>query len=102
MRAAAGWACCAAWPLMRPDWHACKHLSRPEARSEGLSRCAALKRELSRDSAFMGEVRRKERERKANARDKKAKRAMAFLEQQEADFRSGGQGGMNPHKKRQK
>ena len=67
-----------------------------------MSRCAALKRELSRDSAFMGEVRRKERERKANARDKKAKRAMAFLEQQEADFRSGGQGGMNPHKKRQK
>lgn len=60
---------------------------------------AALKRELSRDAAFMGEVRRQEKERKANARDKKAKRAMAFLDQQEADFKSGGQGGMNPHKK---
>lgn len=63
---------------------------------------AALKRELSRDAAFMGEVRRKEKDRKATARDKSAKRAMAFLEQQEADFKSGGQGGMNPHKKKQK
>lgn len=59
--------------------------------------CVAMKRELSRDASFMGEVRRKE---KANARDKKAKRAMSFLEQQESDFKSGGQGGMNPHKKK--
>jgi hypothetical protein len=50
----------------------------------------------------MGEVRRKEKVRAANARDVKAKRALAFLQQQEADFKSGGQAGMNPHKKKQK
>lgn len=63
---------------------------------------AALKRELTADSAFMGEVRRKEKVRTANARDVKAKRAIAFLEQQESDFKSGGQSGMNPHKKKKK
>ena len=60
--------------------------------------CAALKRELSRDAAFMGEARRQERMRAAAARDRTARRDLAFLEQQEADFRSGGQGGMNPHR----
>lgn len=64
--------------------------------------CAALKRELSRDAAFMGEVRRKEKDRTAAARDVKARRAISFLHQQEADFKSGGQGGMNPHKKKRK
>ena len=63
---------------------------------------AGLKRELAADSLFMGEVRRKEKVRAADARDVKAKRAIAFLEQQESDFKSGGQSGMNPHKKKKK
>lgn len=50
----------------------------------------------------MGEVRRKEKDRTAAARDVKARRAISFLQQQEADFKSGGQGGMNPHKKKRK
>ena len=61
-----------------------------------------MKRELAADSLFMGEVRRNEKARTANARDVKAKRAIAFLEQQESDFKSGGQSGMNPHKKKRK
>lgn len=61
-----------------------------------------MKRELAADSLFMGEVRRKEKVRAADARDVKAKRAIAFLEQQESDFKSGGQSGMNPHKKKKK
>jgi hypothetical protein len=67
-----------------------------------LRSCAALRRELTKDSAFIGEVRWQEKQREANARDKKQKRAIAFLEQQESDFKSGGQGGMNPHKKRKR
>lgn len=66
------------------------------------SSVAALKRELAADSLFMGEVRRQRKVQTANARDVKAKRAIAFLEQQESDFKSGGQGGMNPHKKKKK
>lgn len=50
----------------------------------------------------MGEVRRQEKVRAANVRDKTQKRAIAFLEQQESDFKSGGQGGMNPHLKKRK
>jgi nucleolar protein 14 len=61
---------------------------------------AAQKRELARDAAFMGEVRRKEKLAAAAKRDKTQMRALAFLEQQEADFKSGGQGDMNPHRKK--
>jgi nucleolar protein 14 len=56
-----------------------------------------MKREVTRDAVFMGVERRKEKERAASARDKTQKRAIAFLEQQEADMKSGGQAGMNPH-----
>ena len=61
-----------------------------------------MKREVTRDATFMAEVRRKEKARAANKRDKTQTRAIAFLEQQESDFKSGGQGGMNPHKKKRK
>jgi nucleolar protein 14 len=50
----------------------------------------------------MAEVKRKEKQRAATARDKTQKRAIAFLEQQESDFKSGGQGGMNPHLKKKR
>jgi nucleolar protein 14 len=61
-----------------------------------------MKREITRDAAFMGEEKRKEKERAKNARDKTQKRAIAFLEQQEADAKSGGQAGMNPHLKQKR
>ena len=60
---------------------------------------AALTREVARDAMFMGEVKRKERLRAATLRDCTQKRAISFLEQQEADFKSGGQASMNPHLK---
>ena len=59
---------------------------------------AGVRREVARDAMFMGEVKRKEKDRASNARDKTQKKAIAFLQQQESDFKSGGQGGMNPHK----
>jgi len=57
---------------------------------------------VARDAAFMGEVKRKERDRAGAARDKTQKKAIAFLQQQESDFKSGGQGGMNPHKSKKR
>jgi nucleolar protein 14 len=51
-------------------------------------------RELRKDGAFMAGVRDRDREAAGNERDKSAKRAMSFLQQQESDFKSGGQGGM--------
>jgi nucleolar protein 14 len=51
-------------------------------------------RELRKDTAFMAGVRDRERAGAGAERDKSARRAMAFLQQQEADFKSGGQGGM--------
>lgn len=57
-------------------------------------------RELRRDGSFMADVRNKEKEKKQGELDGSARRAMAFLQQQEADFKSGGQGGMWKKKKR--
>ena len=51
-------------------------------------------RELRRDAAFMAGVRDKERAALHKELDGSAKRAMAFLQQQQADAASGGQGGM--------
>ncbi|KAL6784842.1 NOP14 [Auxenochlorella protothecoides x Auxenochlorella symbiontica] len=51
-------------------------------------------RELRKDGAFMAAVRDKEKATKQAALDKSAKRAMSFLQKQESDFKSGGQGGM--------
>jgi len=50
-------------------------------------------RELRRDSAFMAGVRDKEKATLQADLDASARRAMSFLEQQQADARSGGQGG---------
>jgi nucleolar protein 14 len=50
-------------------------------------------RELRRDSAFMAGVRDKEKANLHADLDASARRAMSFLEQQQADARSGGQGG---------
>jgi len=57
-------------------------------------------RELRRDASFMADVRDREKEKKQGELDGSARRAMAFLQQQEADFKSGGQGGMWKKKKR--
>jgi nucleolar protein 14 len=50
-------------------------------------------RELRRDSAFMAGVRDKEKSNLQADLDASARRAMSFLEQQQADAKSGGQGG---------
>ena len=50
-------------------------------------------RELRRDSVFMAGVRDKEKTNLQADLDASARRAMSFLEQQQADARSGGQGG---------
>lgn len=60
-------------------------------------------RELRKDAAFMSGVKDREKASQQNAFDASARKAMAFLQQQEADFKSGGQGGMwnkNKNKKR--
>ncbi|KAK9825822.1 hypothetical protein WJX74_010755 [Apatococcus lobatus] len=51
-------------------------------------------RELRRDAAFLGEERDKERQAHKAERKGVVRRNNAFLQQQEADFKSGGQGGM--------
>lgn len=78
------------------------YLSASSALLRSSSCYAALKRELSRDAAFMGEVKRKEKARAANVRDQTQKCAIAFLQQQASDGKSGGQGGMNPHLKKKR
>jgi len=51
-------------------------------------------RELRKDAAFMAAVRDQEKARLQARLDTSAKRAISFLQQQESDFKSGGQGGM--------
>ena len=51
-------------------------------------------RELRRDAAFLGEERDKERQSHKAQRKGLIRKNNAFLQQQEADFKSGGQGGM--------
>ncbi len=51
-------------------------------------------RELRRDAAFIGEERDKERQAHKVQRQAVTRKNNAFLHQQEADFKSGGQGGM--------
>jgi nucleolar protein 14 len=57
-------------------------------------------RELRRDGAFMAGVRDKEKAAGQEERDVSARRAMSFLQQQESDFKSGGQSGMWKKKKK--
>lgn len=51
-------------------------------------------RELRKDSLFMFEEREKDSEADKAERRAQRRAGLAFLEQQEADFKSGGQGGM--------
>ena len=57
-------------------------------------------RELRKDAAFMAAVRDQEKARLQARLDNSAKRAISFLQQQESDFKSGGQGGMWKKKKK--
>ena len=57
-------------------------------------------RELRRDAAFMANVRDEEKTSRQAELDASARRAISFLQQQEADFKSGGQGGMWKKRKR--
>jgi len=57
-------------------------------------------RELRKDAAFMAAVRDQEKARLQARLDTSAKRAISFLQQQESDFKSGGQGGMWKKKKK--
>lgn len=57
-------------------------------------------RELRKDAAFMAGVRDQEKRNLQNKLDSSAKRAMSFLQQQESDFKSGGQQGMWKKKKK--
>eukprot|EP01025_Chloroclados_australasicus_P015531 TRINITY_DN1745_c1_g3_i2.p1 TRINITY_DN1745_c1_g3~~TRINITY_DN1745_c1_g3_i2.p1 ORF type:complete len:931 (-),score=129.01 TRINITY_DN1745_c1_g3_i2:537-3053(-) len=59
-------------------------------------------RMLRKDSAFVLNVRETQKYNAAEERDKKAKAAISFLQSQEADFKSGGQAGMNPHLKKKR
>ena len=57
-------------------------------------------RELRKDAAFMAGVRDREKHNLQTRLDNSAKRAISFLQQQESDFKSGGQGGMWKKKKK--
>lgn len=57
-------------------------------------------RELRKDAAFMAGVRDYEKRNLQNRLDTSAKRAISFLQQQESDFKSGGQQGMWKKKKK--
>lgn len=57
-------------------------------------------RELRKDAVFMAGVRDEEKRRLQTRLDNSAKRAISFLQQQESDFKSGGQGGMWKKKKK--
>ena len=57
-------------------------------------------RELRKDAVFMADVRDREKTKLQNRLDQSAKRAISFLQQQESDFKSGGQGGMWKKKKK--
>lgn len=57
-------------------------------------------RELRKDAVFMAGVRDQEKARLQARLDNSAKRAISFLQQQESDFKSGGQGGMWKKKKK--
>lgn len=50
-------------------------------------------RELRKDNRFLAEERTRMKQAEAAEREGKYRAAMTFLEQQEADFKSGGQGG---------
>lgn len=51
-------------------------------------------RELRKDAVFMAGVRDREKAAKQAELDQSARRAISFLQRQEADFKSGGQGGL--------
>ena len=57
-------------------------------------------RELRKDASFMANVKDQEKSKLHARLENSAKRAMSFLEQQQADFKSGGQQGMWKKKKR--
>lgn len=57
-------------------------------------------RELRRDAAFMSVVRDKEKLGKQSELDASARKAISFLQSQESDFKSGGQGGLWKKKKK--
>ncbi|GLC69369.1 hypothetical protein PLESTF_000821600 [Pleodorina starrii] len=59
-------------------------------------------RELRRDSVFMAEERDRETARVDAERLQSERQFYSELQRQEADLRSGGQGGMNPHLKKRK
>ena len=59
-------------------------------------------RELRKDASFMADVRDREKERLHSRLDDSQKRAISFLQQQQADFKSGGQSGMWKKNKKKK
>lgn len=59
-------------------------------------------RELRRDATFMAEQRDRERSAVDAERMASERAFYAELQRQEADMKSGGQGGMNPHLKKKK
>ena len=58
-------------------------------------------RELRKDNRFLAEERSRQVANASAERDAKYREAMSFLEAQQADFKSGGQGGMVKRKKKQ-
>jgi nucleolar protein 14 len=57
-------------------------------------------RELRKDNQFMHHAREQEKAAEAEERDAKHKEVLSFLEKQESDFKSGGQGGLIVKNKR--
>lgn len=57
-------------------------------------------RELRRDAVFMADERDRETARVDSERLESQRKFYSELQRQEADMRSGGQGGMNPHLKK--
>ncbi len=70
-------------------------LSHAPCRSQGAAR------ELRKDNRFLAEERTRALQVEADEREGKYRAAMSFLEQQEADFKSGGQGGAAKKRRKQ-
>jgi nucleolar protein 14 len=70
------------------------------ADSRRLPRLQGAARELRKDNRFLAEERTRVLQADAAEREGKYRAAMSFLEQQEADFKSGGQGGAAKKKRR--
>jgi nucleolar protein 14 len=91
---------CAPPPLLQPEQRTAACILNVERISDH-ARSQGAARELRKDNRFLAEERTRALQVESAEREGKYRATMSFLEQQEADFKSGGQGGGMKRKKKQ-